>query len=39
MHNYKELKIWKMDMLLTKKIYLITQKFPEEEKFGLKSQM
>jgi four helix bundle protein len=39
MHNYKELKIWKLAMKLAEKIYLITQKFPEEEKYGLKSQM
>lgn len=26
-------------MDLTKLVYIITQKFPEEEKYGLKSQM
>ena len=39
MHNYKELMIWKMSRELVKEIYLITKSFPDDERFGLISQM
>ena len=39
MHNFKELAIWKRSMQLAQEVYKITSKFPEEEKFGLISQM
>ena len=41
MHTYsfEKLKVWQNARELTKKIYLYTQKFPSEEKFGLVSQM
>ncbi|HET8859883.1 four helix bundle protein [Marivirga sp.] len=39
MHKYKDLNIWQFSMDLTSTIYSITQAFPDEEKFGLKSQM
>lgn len=39
MHNFKELKIWQKSRELTKEIYLITQKFPKEEKYDLISQI
>jgi len=39
MHNFKELKVWQNARLLVKEIYLSTNKFPAEEKFGLISQM
>ena len=39
MHNYKELKVWEKGRALVKEIYLATQDFPTEEKFGLKSQL
>ena len=39
MHNFKELKVWQSAMLLTKAIYVITDQFPEKEKFGLTSQI
>jgi four helix bundle protein len=39
MHNFKELKIWQKSRELTKKVYLITQKFPKEEKYDLVSQI
>jgi four helix bundle protein len=39
MYNFKELKIWQKSRELTKKIYLITQKFLEEEKYDLISQV
>jgi len=38
MHNYKEMKIWQKGRMLVKEIYLLTQKFPSEERFGLTSQ-
>jgi len=39
MHNFKELKVWKEAMELSKIIYNITKSFPNEEKFGLTSQI
>ena len=39
MHNFKELKIWQKSRVLTKKIYLLIKDYPEEEKFGLVSQI
>jgi four helix bundle protein len=38
-HNFRELKIWKDAMNLTKSVYLLTSQLPSEEKFGLKSQL
>jgi len=38
-HNFKKLKIWQMSMELTKLVFDLTSKFPNEEKFGLVSQM
>lgn len=37
--SYRDLIVWQKGIDLVKKIYLITQKFPEEEKYGLVSQM
>ena len=37
--SYYDLKIWEKGIILTLKIYDITRNFPEEEKFGLISQM
>ena len=37
--DYRDLLVWKKGMNLAKQIYLITQEFPEVEKFGLISQM
>jgi four helix bundle protein len=39
MHIYKELKIWQKSRNLVKEIYLITEKFPKSEKYGLISQI
>lgn len=39
MHNYKELEIWKLGVKFCPKIYLTTNTFPKEEKFGLVSQL
>ena len=38
-HNYRELKICKDSLNLTKKVYILTSQLPNEEKFGLKSQI
>lgn len=37
--HYKELQIWQKGMALAKLVYQLTKKFPDEEKFGLVSQM
>jgi len=39
MHNFKELKVWQNARNLTKEIYIVTSKYPPEERFGLISQM
>lgn len=37
--DYKDLVVWQKSMTLVKHIYQITQLFPNEERFGLTSQM
>jgi four helix bundle protein len=37
--DYKDLHVWQKAMELAKQIYLLTNRFPSEEKFGLISQM
>ena len=39
MHNFKELKVWKAGIEICKAIFELTRSFPNEEKFGLISQM
>jgi len=39
MKTYRDLIVWQKSILLVKKIYLLSRKLPEEEKFGLSSQM
>ncbi|APG66010.1 four helix bundle protein [Tenacibaculum todarodis] len=39
MHRYKDLKFWQLSRVFCKEVYEITKKFPEEEKFGLVSQL
>jgi len=39
MHNYKELEIWKSSLKFCTPIYKVTSEFPDEEKFGLVSQL
>lgn len=39
MNNYKELNIWKKGMQLVEEIYFLTKKLPDDEKFGLISQI
>jgi len=38
MHNFKELKIWQKSRLLVKDVYLLSKKYPDDERFGLISQ-
>ena len=38
-YSFEKLKVWEESILLVKSIYLISKKFPNEEKFGLTSQM
>ena len=39
MHNVKELKIWNLSRSFVKDVYLLTKKFPEDERFGLTQQV
>ena len=39
MHRFKELKFWQLSRTFCKDIYLITKSFPDEEKYGLTSQL
>jgi len=39
MHRYKDLKFWQLSREFCKSIYTFTAIFPEEEKFGLVSQL
>ena len=39
MRNYRELEIWKNGIIIVEKIYEISAKLPNDERFGLKSQI
>jgi four helix bundle protein len=39
MHNFKELKVWKFGIELSKLIFETTREFPSEHKFGIANQM
>ena len=39
MHKFRELEIWKRAIDLTVDIYALSKNFPEDEKFGLTSQI
>jgi four helix bundle protein len=39
MHDFRKLKVWEKAMELSTEIYKCTASFPQEEKFGLTSQM
>lgn len=39
MHNFKELKVWKEAMKLSKIVYSTTRAFPDQERYVLTSQM
>lgn len=38
-HNFRDLKVWQLSIDIVVDIYNITSKFPNEEKFGLISQI
>lgn len=37
--NYKDLIVWQKGIQLAKRIYALTRRFPNDERFGLTSQM
>ena len=39
MIKYKELKIWDIGIKILKEVYILSNQFPESEKFGLTSQL
>lgn len=39
MRDFRKLEIWKNGISLVKQVYALTDKFPKEEKYGLKCQM
>jgi len=39
MRNYRNLEVWKLGILLVKEIYALSNNFPNDEKFGLSSQI
>ncbi|MBK9190077.1 MAG: four helix bundle protein [Crocinitomicaceae bacterium] len=39
MKSFQDLAVWQKSMQLVKEIYLITQQFPSDEKFGIVSQI
>lgn len=39
MHKVEDLKIWQKSIELTKAVYLLVAKLPEEEKYGLITQL
>jgi four helix bundle protein len=38
-YGFEKLKIWQLGMDLAESVYSVTKKFPNDEKFGLTSQM
>lgn len=38
MGDHRKLKVWQEARVLAKKVYILTQQFPAEEKFGLTAQ-
>jgi len=39
MRNFRELDVWKDSINLVKEVYLLIEKLPDSEKFGLRSQI
>jgi four helix bundle protein len=39
MHNFKELKVWRAGIEVSKSIFSLTRNFPSDERYGLTSQM
>lgn len=38
-HRIEDLKVWSKSMTLVKEVYLVTAELPNEERFGLLSQI
>jgi four helix bundle protein len=38
-YSFERLEVWSKSRILTKRIYELTQEFPDEEKFGLVTQL
>ncbi len=38
-HNFRELNVWKQSVAFVTEIYVITKLFPQEEQYGLTSQI
>ena len=38
-HDFKQLRVWNEAVRLTENVYRVTKKFPQEELFGLTSQL
>ena len=38
-YQFEKLKVWQDAMKLSKKIYLVTKNFPDDEKYGMTSQI
>jgi four helix bundle protein len=38
-NDYRDLEVWQMGRVLAKKIYELTRSFPDDERFGLISQL
>ncbi|GET21586.1 four helix bundle protein [Prolixibacter denitrificans] len=39
MNSFRELTVWQQSMILVEEVYKITKQFPNDETFGLTSQM
>ena len=39
MHRFKELEVWKISVELVEDIYIVTEKFPKKEQFGIVDQI
>jgi four helix bundle protein len=39
MQTFKDLVVWQKSVELARQIYILTEKFPKDERFGLTSQM
>ena len=39
MHNFQELKVWQKSMDIAESVYRLSSQFPNDEKFGLTSQI
>jgi len=39
MHNFRELKIWQKAITVAEQVYILSSRFPSEEKYGLTSQI